>query len=165
MKRAIAALAGAVSILSPAALAAGERVPIAVAGFDYSDSSGEARDRQGEHQARLEAFVHALRRDLAKSSRYRVVELECPPASCSAGRMTPAELLDVARRAGAWLLLYGGIHKMSSLVQFGKAEAVDLAADKVVFDRLISFRGDSEDAWRHAESFLARELIAADLSR
>jgi hypothetical protein len=32
-------------------------------------------------------------------------------------------------------------------------------ARKVVFDRYISFRGDNDAAWRHAEAFLVRQIL------
>ena len=65
----------------------------------------------------------------------------------------------------ARLLLYGGVHKMSTLVQFGKAQIVDLESDKVVFDRTITFRGDNAEAWQRAGEFLAEDLLASDLPR
>ena len=49
---------------------------------------------------------------------------------------------------------------MSTLVQWAKLQALDLRSDKIVFDKLITFRGDNDEAWRQAESFVARELIA-----
>ncbi|HNB26145.1 MAG TPA: hypothetical protein PLR41_04245 [Alphaproteobacteria bacterium] len=35
----------------------------------------------------------------------------------------PAELIAAARNAGAQVLVYGGIHKMSTPIQMGKAQA------------------------------------------
>jgi hypothetical protein len=40
-----------------------------------------------------------------------------------------------------------------------------LRNDKVVFDKLLSFRGDTDEAWRRAEEFLARDIGAADLAK
>ncbi|HEX7417554.1 MAG TPA: DUF2380 domain-containing protein, partial [Steroidobacteraceae bacterium] len=60
------------------------------------------------------------------------------------------------------LLLFGGIHKQSTLVQWANARIVDIERDKLVFDRLLSFRGDDDAAWQHAEAFLSRELQAQD---
>ena len=143
--------------------AAVEPIPIAVAEFDYRDTSGEVRDQQAEHAARLVAFTRTIRADLKQSGRYRIVPLICPEAPCTAGRADPEELLASARKAGARLLLFGGIQKMSTLVQFGKAVVIDLEADKSIFERLLTFRGDSDDAWRHAEKFLVREFLSQDL--
>ena len=36
---------------------------------------------------------------------------------------------------------------------------LDLDNGKLVLDHLISFRGDSDEAWQRAERFLARELL------
>ena len=79
--------------------------------------------------------------------------------------MEPEALIAAARDAGAQLLLFGGIHKMSSLIQQGKAQVVDLDQDKVVFDRMLSFRGDTDQAWQQASHFLLEQLMAADLKR
>jgi uncharacterized protein DUF2380 len=140
-------------------------ISIAVADFDYADTSGEARDQQATHEARLQAFAGAIRADLAGSGKYRVVMLNCAPSPCTAGRTSPATLLEEARRVGAKLLLYGGVHKMSTLIQNGKVQVVDVEADKLMFDRLISFRGDSDEAWQHAERFLLREFLSLDAAR
>jgi hypothetical protein len=138
-------------------------IPIAVAEFDYRDTSGETRDQRAEHAARLEAFARMIRADLEKSGRFRIVPIACGEGPCAAGEADPEELLATARKAGARLLLFGGIQKMSTLIQYGKAIVIDLEADKSIFERLVSFRGDTDDAWRHAEQFLAREFLAQDL--
>jgi hypothetical protein len=117
------------------------------------------RDQRADHAARLSAFTEAIRADLAQSGKFRVVTLACAAETCSAARADPATLIADARRAGATVLLYGGIHKVSTLIQNAKAQVVNVEADRLVFDRLISFRNDSEEAWRHAEQFLVRQLI------
>lgn len=139
-------------------------VSIAVAEFDYIDTSGEVREQRATHEARLQAFARTIRSDLAGSGKYRVVTLSCAPAPCSASRTDPATLLAEARRAGAKLLLYGGLHKMSTLIQNSLVQVVDVDADKLVFDRLISFRGDSDEAWQRAERFLVGELVALEVA-
>jgi Protein of unknown function (DUF2380) len=135
-------------------------MPIAVADFDYTDTSGEPIDQQPEHRARLQAFVSAIRAALERDGRYRVVTLACPHQPCTAGTSPPDELLASATAAGAKRLLYGGIHKMSTLVQNAKVQVVDLEHNKLAFDRLITFRGDNDEAWRRAERFIARDLMS-----
>jgi len=151
-------IAGALLALATPARAGDPPIAIAVAEFDYFDSSGEATNQEAQHQARLKAFARDIRADLAQSGRYRIVNLACTQNPCSAGESDPKELLESARRAGAELLLYGGIHKMSTLIQFARAQVVDLKADRLVFDRQLSFRGDSDESWRRAEQFLAQDL-------
>ena len=54
--------------------------------------------------------------------------------------------------------MVGGIHKMSTLVQWAKAELIDLRSGQIVLDKLFTFRGDTDQAWRRAEKFIANEL-------
>jgi hypothetical protein len=135
-------------------------IPIAVADFDYFDTSGEPTNQQAEHQARLQAFTNAIRADLERDGRYRVVALSCPQTRCAAGELAPADLLEKARLAGANRLLYGGIQKMSTLIQNAKVQVVDIAENKLRFDRLITFRGDTDESWQRAERFIVRDLIS-----
>ena len=146
-------------------VAAADQVALAVADFDYVDTSGEIRDQRAEHAARLEQFAGAVRDELSRSGTFRIVRLACPKPPCSAAAMEPEALIAAARAAGARLLLFGGIHKMSTLIQQGKAQVVDLEQDKVVFDRMLSFRGDTDQAWQQASEFLVEQLMAADLAR
>jgi hypothetical protein len=131
-------------------------VAVAVVDFLYRDTSGEPRDQRREHEARLRDFMAALRSDLAAQGK-TVVSLNCDPAPCSVERPS-GELLRAARDAGAGILLIGGIQKMSTLIQWAKVEAIDTGTERIVLDRLVTFRGDTDDAWRHAEGFIAGEL-------
>src|SRR5258706_7525062 len=56
---------------------------IAVIDFDYVDTSGEARDQRGEHEARLAAFMLALKGDLAQRGSFPLVTPACAPDPCS----------------------------------------------------------------------------------
>ncbi len=110
------ALPGAVAALlllgiaQPRAMSAPqERVAIAVIDFDYLDTAGEPRDQTGEHRARLNDFMTRMRSGLSAGENYRVVSIECPAVPCTAGQMAPSELIAAAKRAGARLILYGGI--------------------------------------------------------
>lgn len=143
--------------------AAAEPIPVAVAEFDYLDTSGEPEDQQAKHAAQLQAFTEAIRADLERSGKYRIVPLVCEPAPCAVSKQSPEQLIAAARRAGAKLLVFGGIHKMSTLVQFAKVEILDLEADRLIFDRMLTFRGDSDDAWEHAERFVVRDILSEDL--
>ena len=57
-----------------------------------------------------------------------------------------------AQAAGASHLLIGAVHKMSTLVQQAKFNIIDVKSRKVVFDRYVTFRGDSDQAWRRADA-------------
>jgi len=125
--------------------------------FNYDDTSGEVRDQRAEHEVRLAVFMNALEDDLAASGKFRVIVPACRPDPCS--RSSGSELLKAAHAAGADFLLVGGIHKMSTLVQWAKAEVIDLRSGQIVLDKLFTFRGDTDQAWRRAEEFISNELI------
>jgi hypothetical protein len=133
-----------------------DAVAVAVVDFSYEDTSGEERDQRREHAARLDAFMMALRSDLAAHGR-TVVTPTCSPAPCSATQ-PPEGVLRAAREAGAGILLVGGVHKMSTLVQNARVIALDAATGQVVADKVYTFRGDTDDSWRRAESFIAGDF-------
>lgn len=141
------------------ALADGQSgIPMVIADFDYYDTSGEVRDQTVQHSTRVQAFASLLRDNLADQGKYTILRLNCPESTCSAGSMAPDELVQAARQAGARLLVYGGIHKMSTLVQWGKVQVVDLAREELLLDRLFSFRGDTDTAFRRAAKFVVETL-------
>lgn len=131
----------------------------AVAEIQYIDTSGEAVDQSADHFRRLREFEASLRSDLAAGGKIRSAVLDCPPNSCSVGDIDAGQLLAKAQAAGAGVLLIGRVHKMSTLVQWAKFDIVDVKTRNVVFNRLVTFRGDDDKAWRHAESFIAREIL------
>lgn len=134
-------------------------IPIAVLDFDYADSSGEPQDQTAVHRARLEAFATRIRAALADSGAYRVVVAGCPAPPCSARNYAPDELFAMARQAGAKLMLFGGLHKMSTLVQWGRVELIDVGENRLLDDRHLSFRGDDDQAWRRAADYVVEKLI------
>jgi hypothetical protein len=162
MLRAASLLCGALlAIVSPAAVADGAPSPVAIAVLDlvYVDTSGELRDQRQEHETRTRRFSSTLRGDLERSGKFRIVMLACGAAPCTADG-DPSELRARAREAGAKLVLIGGIHKQSTLIQWAKVQAVDVDADRLVLDKLLTFRGDTDEAWDRAEVFIAREVAA-----
>ena len=132
--------------LAGASNAKAEARPLVIVDFNYNDTSGEPADQAALHQARLASFMQAIRGDLTGSGKFSLVSLSCGSDPCSITQTPSAEILDKARQAGARLLLFGGIHKMSTLIQWAKVQAVDLQTEKLVFDRLLTFRGDTDDA-------------------
>ena len=139
--------------------AVAEPIPVAVAEFDYIDTSGEPEDQRTKHAAQLQTFAESMRAGLESSGKYRVVPLVCEPMPCRAGDLDAEALIAAARKAGAQQLVFGGIHKMSTLVQFAKVQVLDLKLDRLVFERLLTFRGDSDDAWDHAQRFVVRDIV------
>ena len=138
-----------------------QSIGLAVVDFAYVDTSGEPVDQTAAHQRRLQVLMTALRRDLAADGRFHLVSVSCGPVPCTDAGQVPADLLRHASEAGAKLLVIGGVHKLSTLVQWIKVDVIEVAANRVVLDRRISFRGDSDEAWERAQGFVSREIRGA----
>ena len=54
---------------------------------------------------------------------------------------------------------------MSTLVQWASVELVDVEADKLLDDRFLTFRGDSDEAWRRAEAFVVEKMKGRSFER
>jgi hypothetical protein len=132
---------------------------LAVVEIQYVDTSGEVIDQSADHSRRLREFEASLRADLAASGKLRNATLDCPPKACSLGDVDAGELFARAQAAGAAYLLIGSVHKTSTLVQWAKFEIVAVNARNVVFSRLVTFRGDNDEAWRRAKSFIVRQIL------
>ena len=158
--RAVLTMLFAVGALSPQSGGAQAAAPlaVAVADFDYFDTSGEVADQSKEHQARVASFAQLLRANLADGSDYRVVPIECPDRPCTANTMSQELFIAAARRAGARLVVYGGIRKMSTLIQWGEIQLLDLEAERLLMRRTVTFRGDNDAAYRHAADFVGNTL-------
>jgi hypothetical protein len=154
-------LLGAIAalLLSPARVSAAGAA-VAVADFDYSDTSGEATDQTAEHGARMAIFAALLRENVAQHD-YRVVRPTCPQPTCTAVSMAPGDLVAAARRDGARYLVYGGIRKMSTLVQWGEVQLFDVEREQLVMRRTVTFRGDTDTAFRRAADFVGATVTDA----
>lgn len=152
--------AALVAISACRAQAAGEATPVAVLDLAYVDTSGEPADQTDAHRRRSAEFVARLKRDLEASGRYRVTPLTCGADAC-ASNASPEEIQKAAEQADARLIVFIAVHKQSTLIQWAKIDIVARDDRNVVFTRLLSFRGDSDDAWEKAESFGAREILRA----
>jgi uncharacterized protein DUF2380 len=115
-------------------------VGIVIEDFGYLDTSDEPLDQTAAHEKRLRAFMAALRRDIEAASGYQLVSYAQTDAS---------------------FRIVGGIHKMSTLVQWAKVAVIDVGAKKVAMEKLYTFRGDNDEAWDRAEAFVSRDIRAA----
>ena len=138
---------------------ADQAVTVAIDDFGYVDTSGEPTDQAAIHQKRLQTFMAAFRHDVEVDQQFHLVPLGCSPRCTMDGRTTD-DRLRAASRAGARILIVGEIHKVSTLIQTARAAAIDVASNHVVFEKLFTFRGDSDEAWQRAEAFVSEDIRA-----
>ena len=156
----LACTLAASAVWGPAAAAQTAGPPtVAVAEFDYVDTSGEPTDQTAAHRARVADFAAQVRQQLAAQG-YEVRPLSCADA-CTVATASPDGLAAAARKAGARLVVAGGIHKMSTLVQFGEVRLLDLDSNTLLLRRTFSFRGDNDTAFRRAAAFVGETLTEA----
>ena len=132
---------------------------IAVAHFDFLDTSGEAQDKTARHEKQLRQFETEMRQVLSQDKAIDIVALPCKPDRCSLGDPGLDQLKRQAKAANAQFLLAGGLHKMSTLIGWAKLIVVDLEKSGRTCDRLLTYRGDTEEAWRRAAKFGAQDVI------
>ena len=56
--------------------------------------------------------------------------------------------------------IIGGIQKTSTLVQWAKVAIIDTGRNRVLSDKLYTFRGDNDEAWARAEAFISEDIRA-----
>jgi hypothetical protein len=132
---------------------------IAVAHFNFLDTSGEARDQTARHEKQLRQFETEMRQTLSRDSDIDLVALPCRSDRCSLGDPGMEQLEREAKAAKAQFLLAGGLHKMSTLVGWAKLVVFDLEKSGRTCQRLLTYRGDTEEAWRRAAKFGAEDII------
>lgn len=157
---AIASALTAISFAAPAALA--EMTPstkLAVASFNFEDTSSEAKKDNVQHDVMLKDFQSIVSKTLSDKLKLEVTPLPCTPDKCSLADPGMEALADMAKKVDARYLVAGGLHKMSTLVGWAKVVVVDLGPNGKVCDRLLSYRGDNSEAWERAAKFAASDLI------
>jgi len=141
------------------ARASEERLSMALGDFYLVDSSGEVRNQDAEHDARLKRFDEIMHDELSKSGKFSLAQMQCPEAGCTSKELQLDDMLDRAKGAGARFVTVGAVEKMSTLVLWTRFEVYDVPSRQIVFNRLLTFRGDNDEAWQRAARYAARELI------
>jgi len=156
----VTAMAALIALSAAVACPARGATPltIAVADFDYTDTSGEVNDQSAAHRARVAQFADLVRENLSAQGNYQVLTLDCPEHPCTPINMRPDNFIAAARHSGARFVVYGGIRKMSTLIEWGDFELLDLEAEKLLLQRTVSFRGDNDEAFRRAAAFVGDTL-------
>ena len=132
-------------------------IAVAVADFDYFDTSEKSGPERGASRPRGVVCKIAARSSGGAGRLSRGAD-RMLRSSCTATSMSQDVFIAAARKAGARLVVYGGIRKMSTLVQWGEIQLLDLEAEKLLMRRTVTFRGDNDAAYRHAANFVGDQL-------
>lgn len=154
------ALAGILA--SAAAPATAAALPaVVVAAFDYTDHSGEVRNQKAFHAAHIAALQADIIHTFEQSGQATAAALRCAAPPCSVQNMAAGDMTRDAQAQHATFLVFGGVEKMSTLIQWGQVEVVNADTGKSILSRMVTFRGDDDDAWRHAADYISRMVLNA----
>ena len=159
-----AALAVAALSLATAARAAEEPLPLAVFDFELIDTSleGEVSGPREDEQKRLGLISDLLRKMLAESGRYEIVDM-APAAAViqDAGYLHGCNGCDakIAGDLGAERALTGTVQKVTNLILNINLYERDVASGKLLRAMSVDIRSNSDKSWSRGVSYLVRNRI------
>ena len=154
-------IAAALMIAGNAAAAA----PASVAVFDVQFVNASLEPTTPAETARLSALTQQLRDALAKSGKYRVVDLgpikdelakNADLAHCNGCE------LPLAQKAGAQQAAVAWVHKISNIVLDLNLEIDDAKTGKRVASGTVELKGNSDETWSRGLSYLLENRIFPD---
>lgn len=157
----------AVVVLECAVGTAAEPKTAAVFDFELIDTSleGEMRGPQPVEQARLGLISSHLRRLLADSGKYAVIDT-APAASAieAAGFLHGCNgcEADIARQLGAEFAVRGTVQKVSNLILNINIYVSNAKTGGHVDGMSVDVRGNTDESWLRGVSYIVRNRLAAD---
>ncbi|HEY0332047.1 MAG TPA: DUF3280 domain-containing protein [Rhodopseudomonas sp.] len=143
---------------------------VAVFDFELFDTSlqGEVDGARADEQARLLRSSDQLREGLAASGKYQVLDIAPVNAAAHAKNLQACGGCDVqlAQQLGADLAITGQVQKVSNLILNMNVYLRNTHTGHLVVSMSADFRGNTDDSWARAVSFLLRNrLLAPDFGR
>ena len=149
--------------VTAATIAADARTRLAVLDIGLIGDLGGPQ-LQAAHQARQSLATTRLRKELERSRFYEV--LDDAPAREMIERFKSQQHLhacngcelDIARSLGAQQVLVAWVYRVSNLILTLNYEIRDVATGETVQKGAFDFRGDNDEAWMRAVSYMARDI-------
>lgn len=146
-------------VMASMVIADTEKSTLALAQFDFQDTSGEDHDQSAAHEARLTSLNETLHGGLAGNPEITLIGLTCEEERCTHRTPGLAALVSQAKTAGAQYLLIGEVHKVSTLIGRVRLAVLDLNDNnKFACEQLLSYRGDTDEAWQRMAQYTLRHI-------
>src|SRR5215510_15166335 len=133
---------------------------LAVFDFELLDTSleGEMRGPQADEHARLIRISDQVRRQLTESGKFRLVDIAPVKAAAEGSNLQACGGCDVqfAQRIGADLVITGLMRKISTLILNLTVFVRDVHTGQLVTAVNADFRGNTDESWTRATSYLLR---------
>jgi hypothetical protein len=154
-----------------AAQAPGADLPkVAVFDFELLDTSlqGEVDGARDDEKARLRQVGDQLRKGLADSGKYAIVDIAPVNAAAHTKHLQDCGGCDVqfAQQLGADLAITGEVQKVSNLILNMNVYLRNARTGRLITSMSADFRSNTDESWARAMSFLLRNrLLAPDYGR
>ena len=132
----------------------------AVFEIELQDTSGEqSTPAQAE---RIRATTEALRRKLAETGKYEIVDLSANSERISKlgfQRSCVTCFVDIARERGAEVAVFGTVNKVSTLILSMEIKVLSVETGKEMVRGTADIRGDNDRAWLRGMEWLVQHRI------
>ena len=138
---------------------------VAVFDFELLDTSlqGEVDGPRADEQRRLKEVTDQLRKGLAESGEFVLVDIASVNAAAHASNLQACGGCDVeyAQRLGADLAITGLVQKVSALILNMNIYLRDAHTGRLITSMSADFRSNTDESWSRAMSFLLRNRLLA----
>lgn len=169
MSYAVAALALALLAARPAAAQAAGLRPVAVFEFELIDTSleGATYGPRADEQVRISEITELLRRRLAETGKFRVVDTSSVAAQAHAVHLQECGGCDasLAKQVGAELSITGTVQKVSNLILNMNIYVRNVGTGRIIAAMSADMRGNTGESWTRALDWLVRNRLLPALER
>jgi hypothetical protein len=148
-----------------AAAARAEPPKLAVFDLEMIDTSlqGEVNGPQADEQARLLRTGEQVRKELAESGRFQVLDIAPVNAAAHGSNLQACGGCDVklAGELGADLAITGVVQKVSNLILNINLYLRDVHTGQLVAAASADMRGNTDESWSRATDYLIRNRLLA----
>jgi hypothetical protein len=138
---------------------------VAVFDFELLDTSlqGEVDGPRADEQRRLKEVTEQLRKALAESGKFVVVDIAPVNAAAHASNLQACGGCDVqyAQRLGADLAITGLVQKVSALILNMNIYLRDAHTGQLLTSMSADFRSNTDESWTRTMSYLLRNRLLA----
>ena len=161
--RALPAFAALMLLVSAPARA--DPPKLAVFDFELLDTSleGEMRGPQADERDRLMRISDQVRKQLAESGKFQLLDIAPVKAAAHGSNLQACGGCDVqyAQRIGADLVITGVVKKVSTFILNLTIFVRDVHTGQLVTAMNADFRGNTDESWSRATSYLVRNRLLA----
>jgi Protein of unknown function (DUF2380) len=152
-------------MLAVPSAAAADPPKVAVFDFELLDTSlqGAVNGPQAGEQRRLKDVTEQLRKALTQSGNFVVLDVAPVNAAAHASNLQNCGGCDVeyAQKLGSDLAITGLVQKVSALILNMNIYLRDVHTGKLITAMSADFRGNTDESWSRAMSYLVRNRLLA----